>query len=275
MRSSAKILIAGAVLSMGFAVAASAADMAMKAPPTPAPAVSNWTGFYLGGDIGAMAFDPKATTTSITGFGAAGPAATIPFAQPLHFDSAGFRGGVFGGYDYQFATSWVAGLEADWHGETNKQTQPGYAIGLPAGPVVTSRGDNRTISGDWDASIRARLGYLITPDFLLFATGGGAWQQVKTSAFCDGTAAGGIIGYCANFGLPSQTVTTSHTASGWTIGGGIETMLSAHWIARAEYRYSDYGTMTVNENLTAPTQTYSYSLKLVTQVAEFGLRYKF
>src|SRR5262249_18012024 len=164
---------------------------------------------------------------------------------PVNYNSVGFRGGVFGGYDMQFGSSWVGGIEADWHGENNKDTQPGYSIGLPAGPVNTSRGDNRTINGQWDASLRARLGYLVTPSTLLFATGGAAWEHVKVSSFCDGTAAGGIIGYCANFGFPSQSLTGSSTRSGWTIGGGFETMLSAHWIVRAEYRYSNYGTMTV------------------------------
>ena len=277
MRCFTRILISSIVLSVGFAAAASAADMAVKASPmAPVPA-STWTGWYVGADIGAMMLDPKASTTSITGFGAAGPAATIPFAQPVRYDSIGFRGGVIGGYDWQFAPTWVAGVEADWHGETNRGTQPGFAVGLPAGPVVTSRSDNRKISGDWDGSIRARLGYLFTPSFLVFATGGGSWQHVTTSAFCDGTAAGGIIGYCANFGFPSQTLTSSSVRGGWTVGGGIETMLSAHWVARAEYRYSSYGTMGVTETLVlgALAQNYTYGVRLSSHVAEFGVRYKF
>jgi outer membrane immunogenic protein len=250
--------------------------MPIKAPPPPAPVVT-WTGFYLGADIGALAVDARANTTGIAGFGALGPAATLPFAQPVKFDSIGFRGGVFGGYDYQFGSSFVAGIEADWHGETNSATQPGFAIGLPAGPVVTSRGDSRQISEDWDASVRARLGYLITPSFLLFATGGGSWQHFNISTLCDGTAAGGIIGYCANFGFPTQAINQSATRTGWTVGGGFETMLSAHWIARADYRYSDYGTLAVTETIVtgAFAQTYAYGLRIQTHAAEFGLRYKF
>ncbi len=105
---------------------------------------------------------------------------------------------------------------------------------------MTSRGDNRQISKNWDASVRARLGYLITPSFLLFASGGGSWEHINISALCDGTASGGIIGYCANFGFPSQTIAQSMTRGGWTVGAGFEAMLSAHWIARADYRFSDY-----------------------------------
>jgi len=272
-----KTLILGAafVLMLGGAPAI-AADMPVKAPPVAVP-VNTWTGFYLGADIGALDVDARATTTSVTGFGGAGPNALVPFAQPVDFDSIGFRGGVFGGYDWQFASSWVAGIEADWHGEDSKTTQPGFAIGLPSGPVTTSRGDNRQISEDWDASVRARLGYLITPSFLLFATGGGSWQHVNISAFCDGTATGGVIGYCANFGLPSQTITQSTTRGGWTVGAGFEAMLSRHWIARADYRFSDYGTTTINETIAMPgfAQVYSYALRLQTHAAEFGLRYRF
>ena len=273
-----KTFMLGASLALMLAGApAIAADMPLKAPPLAMPAVSSWTGFYLGADIGGSDVDARATTTGITGFGAAGPAATIPFSQPVNFDSLGFRGGVFGGYDWQFARSWVVGLEADWHGENDKTTQPGFAIGLPAGPVVTSRGDNRQISADWDASVRARFGYLITPSFLLFGTGGFSWQHINISAFCDGTAAGGIIGYCANFGIPSQTITQGMTRGGWTVGAGFEAMLSEHWIARADYRFSDYGTTSINETIAlgALSQTYTYNLRVFTHAAEFGLRYKF
>jgi outer membrane immunogenic protein len=275
MRGFTKTLISSVALSVGLTMAAAAADMPVKAP-APLPPVSNWTGFYLGADIGAMALNAKANTVSVTGFGAAGPTALIPFEQPVNYNSVGFRGGVFGGYDMQFS-SWVAGLEADWHGENNKDTQPGYSVGLPSGPIITTRGDNRQIAGQWDASVRARLGYLVTPDFLLFVTGGPAWEHVKVTAFCDGLAVGGVIGYCANFGFPSQTITGSTTRSGWTIGGGIETMLSPHWVARAEYRYSSFGTMTVAETIAlgALAQTNTYGVRLNTNVGEVGLRYKF
>ncbi|HLH91319.1 MAG TPA: hypothetical protein VKX28_22935 [Xanthobacteraceae bacterium] len=67
------------------------------------------------------------------------------------------------------------------------------------------------------------------------------------------------------------------TRGGRTVGAGFETMLSEHWIARAAYRFSDYGTTSVNETvaLGAFSQTYTYDLRIFTHAAEFGLRYKF
>jgi outer membrane immunogenic protein len=278
MRGVVRTVISCALLSVSC-VAAWAADLPVRtatpAVPVPAPA-SSWTGFYLGGDVGAMATDAQAKTTNTIGIGAL-PAATLSFAQPVDFSGVGFRGGAFAGYDWQFAPAWVAGIEGDWHHEDINKTQSGFTIGLPFGGGVTSNGDNRQISANWDASVRARLGYLVTPTFLVFATGGGAWMHINTQAFCDGTALGAFVGYCSNIGFPSQTLTSSQTVSGWTVGGGIETMLWANWIARAEYRYSDYGTTTVSDTIVSGilTQTHSFSLKLATQVAEFGLRYKF
>ena len=47
-----KFLIAGAMLASFAAIqSASAADMALKAPP-PADPIWNWTGWYVGGNIG-------------------------------------------------------------------------------------------------------------------------------------------------------------------------------------------------------------------------------
>ena len=42
-----------AVAALGLTSAALAADMPVKAPPPPPPPVFSWTGFYLGGNIGA------------------------------------------------------------------------------------------------------------------------------------------------------------------------------------------------------------------------------
>src|SRR4029077_2705964 len=42
-----------AVAALGLTGAALSADMPVKAPPPPPPPVFSWTGFYLGGNIGA------------------------------------------------------------------------------------------------------------------------------------------------------------------------------------------------------------------------------
>src|ERR1700687_2344596 len=91
-----KFLLGGAAL-IAFAAPAFAADIPArtytKAPVYTAPqAVYNWTGFYIGGHLGG-AF---AGSNSLEGSGGAS------------------MGGVEGGVDYQFATNWVVGAEAQY-----------------------------------------------------------------------------------------------------------------------------------------------------------------
>src|ERR1700704_2527659 len=92
-----------ALVVLGATVPALAADLAAR-PYTKAPAyvaqpIYNWTGFYIGGHLGgAFAGD-----NSLTG------------------NDGRFLGGVQGGFDYQFAPTWVFGVEAQysWLGSSN------------------------------------------------------------------------------------------------------------------------------------------------------------
>ena len=118
-----KILLGGAVL-VAFAAPAFAADMPArtytKAPVYTAPeAVYNWTGFYIGGNIGG-AF---AGNNSLEG------------------SNGRFMGGVQGGFDYQFATNWVIGAEAQYDWLTGGSNS---GVLFPAGTLVT--GSSATIA---------------------------------------------------------------------------------------------------------------------------------
>src|SRR5215216_5289994 len=114
-----KILLGAAALA-AMAAAAFAADMPPR-PYTKAPAytapevVYNWTGFYIGGHVGG-AF---AGNNSLLG------------------SDARFLGGVQGGFDYQFASNWVIGAEAQysWLGSNNT------GVVFPGATLVTARND--------------------------------------------------------------------------------------------------------------------------------------
>jgi outer membrane immunogenic protein len=93
------------IAPLAFAAEAFAADMAVKAPPSPAPALYNWTGFYAG-VAGGLAWgqsqfiDADPTDSS--------------FGRPIttKFDVSG---GIFGGtvgYNWQLS-NWVGGVEGD------------------------------------------------------------------------------------------------------------------------------------------------------------------
>src|ERR1700731_1206577 len=112
------LLTTVALVALGATVPALAADLGTrgytKAPAYAAP-IYNWTGFYIGGHVGgAFAGD-----NSLTG------------------NNGRFLGGVQGGFDYQFAQSWVFGVEAQYSWLSNNNT----GVLFPGGVLVTSRND--------------------------------------------------------------------------------------------------------------------------------------
>src|SRR5215469_15806024 len=93
-----KLSIAVAMLVLVSAVS-EAADVvrgSVYGPQPPAmPLIYNWTGFYVGGHLGA-------------GWADAG--------------SSGFLGGGQVGFNYQINPQWILGVEADFAGTTIKDT---------------------------------------------------------------------------------------------------------------------------------------------------------
>ena len=148
-----------------------AADMAVKAPPLPAP-VYSWTGGYIGANGGygwggwnsnslAAIFPDGVTTT----------------ADP---DVHGWFGGVTAGYNWQTSPQWVVGIEGDfdWTGERASDgsnastTGPGpstgfcdFGGGCSIITATTSANDWRKL---WFATLRGRVGFLIEPTWLLY-----------------------------------------------------------------------------------------------------------
>src|ERR1700737_2144768 len=114
-----KKLLLGAAAFIAFAAPAMAADLPAR-PYTKAPAytapevVYNWTGFYIGGHIGGA------------------------FAGNNSLDGNGgrFMGGVQGGFDYQFATNWVVGAEAQYSWLANNSNN---GVLFPGGTVITAK----------------------------------------------------------------------------------------------------------------------------------------
>src|ERR1700753_3500251 len=102
-----KLLLALTAVA-AFSGSALAADlqprMYTKAAPV-APAWS-WTGFYMFGGAGGGVWDADTGVQSTTS-----GASILGFNQRQGGD--GWYGTVGAGYDYQFATSWVAGVFAD------------------------------------------------------------------------------------------------------------------------------------------------------------------
>jgi outer membrane immunogenic protein len=238
----------------------------VKALPAKTPAIPSWNGFYAGLGLGLRASRTEATTTTEI-FGLFGPVALtgLPIRQPLN--GTAFRGAPYLGVNWQIGPRLVAGIEADF-GFADQTTS---LSGLSFAPGVFlnsgTAGDSFAVRTKWDASTRGRIGLLVTPATLAYATAGAAWQHFDVTSPCD---LGGGIG-CG--GLTPAVIANSATKAGWTVGGGLETMLSGNWFARAEYRYADFGTSSFSLNRQGLITNFDVALH--TQTATFGITYKF
>ena len=235
--------------------------------PAAAPPVS-WTGFYAGLDAGFRSTRADLTTTSAFSAGPPVNLAGGPASDPL--DGIAPQFGLHAGYDQQFATRWVAGVEAsvDFGSQTTNLNGVTFTPGVT--PLsLALQGDNFALRTGWDGSARARLGFLVTPSTLVYATGGAAWQRYDITSTCaELVAAGGCI-----FGPPA-VITISDTRLGYTIGGGIETQVVGNWFARGEYRYADFGTGSYQLARTAPVVVDNFDIRLRTHTALLGFSYK-
>ena len=198
-----KRFLLGAAAIVAFAAPAFAADIPprtyTKAPVYTAPeVVYNWTGFYIGGHLGG-AF---AGNNSLEGSGGR------------------FMGGVQGGFDYQFATNWVVGAEAQYSWLANNSNN---GVLFPGGTSITAKNNQL-------GSVTGRVGYTWGPT-LLYAKGGYAWRDNNN------------IGVSVA-GVPAAFTTDGTRKDGYTVGGGLEYMFAPNWSAKAEYQYYNFGSTT-------------------------------
>jgi outer membrane immunogenic protein len=212
---------------------------------TPPPAAVTWTGFYIGVN-GGYAGDQFKYPYSVAGL----------VSGSANLTSSGFVVGGQAGYNYQFAPSWVGGIETDIDFADVKGR-----IGINgsgSGFGFSASGGTKT---DYLGTVRARLGYLITDRFLVFATGGFAYGDAKTTANL-------------NFGGPLFNYSKTNTLDGWTIGGGVEYMIAPNWTFKTEYLYADLGTGTIASGTIGGT-AYSVKVHPTDNIVRAGLNYKF
>jgi outer membrane immunogenic protein len=227
-----KKILLGAAAFIAFAAPALAADLPArpytKAPAYTAPeAVYNWTGFYIGGNIGGA-------------FGG---------NNSLEGDGGRFMGGVQGGFDYQFASNWVIGAEAqyDWLANSNRNN-----VLFPGGTLITANSSQL-------GSATGRLGYAWGPT-LLYAKGGFAWRDNNN------------IGVFNAAGAPVAFATTGNQKDGYTVGAGLEYMFAPNWSAKAEYQYYNFGSTTF---VGGPAAIVGTRFRDDEQTVKLGVNYRF
>ena len=249
MKLTHKLAIAGtaAIGALAFAGAAFAADLPARTY-TKAPMMSpvfSWTGFYVGGHVGAgwgtteSNLDVGKTLVS-NGIDPISLALVLPLAQT---QMSGFLGGVQAGYNWQSGIM-VFGIEGDFSGADIKGNAPCLLI-LNCGTKV-----------DWTADITGRLGATVGDRGLLYVKGGAAWINRKFSignsvAVAGGGGGGrpfavtdGDGGVFSAGGAINGSVT--NTRLGALLGAGIEYSVTSNWSVKLEYDYMDFGSQNVN-----------------------------
>src|ERR1700677_2813664 len=169
----------------GLASHVLAADLlpTTKGPPSAPPVVAfTWTGFYIGGYVGAGSDNDQFHFI---------PADTRTFNR-----SDSVLGGGRAGYNYQ--TSWaVLGIEGDFGGmhmeSRNFCPNPFFACGH---------------ENDWVGTLVGRVGIAPIDRALLYVAGGGAVSDFRYTALPPGVAPFVFTGHF------------SQTEAAWVIGGG-------------------------------------------------------
>jgi outer membrane immunogenic protein len=232
-------------------VSANAADLPVKAPIYKAPpaVVYNWAGFYVGIE-GGYAWG-HSNVTDVNGYNAVSP------VGDFSYNPTGGVGNLYGGYNFQF-DPFIVGVE----GEFGYFGLDGSAQYPPYVGVRTAADSIATTHPGWYGAITGRVGVFFQ-NFLFFAKGGYAITGIKNS-YTDTDATGTT--------LVSGTDTSNR--NGWTVGGGLDYMITPNWIARLEYAYYDFGTAS-HTATSAGGGSFTFDHSLTASVLKGGIAYKF
>jgi len=215
----------GIVFSILLSGIASAADMPVKAVQKAFQATA-WEGFYVGGHVGygfgVSSLGQSASSASVVQGG---------FSSDLS-SSRGITGGVLAGYNHMLSRRWLVGLEGDlsWSDIQFRAVTQAAMFGVDS----TTRFEARM-----SYAARARLGFLLSPETLLFASAG--WVRTK---------------YRYTLESPQDSISDSASQwiNGWQVGAGVETNLPGAWGVRLEYLHAFYDRSTIDSPTWGPIQ---------------------
>ena len=190
-----KILLANVAFAILVTAPSFAADLRRPGYPPPPPApppvyVFNWTGCYVGGNVGGLWVQKDFTI--LPSFGPGNPFLGNSFSA----SASSVAGGLQGGCNYQFAGGWVVGIQGDYDWTDAHLDRDGAFFGN-----FTDSFSVKSV-----ASLTARIGYA-WGRFLPYVKGGGAWERDE---------------FTFNFFPSGAIATVSTTRSGWTLGIGGE-----------------------------------------------------
>jgi outer membrane immunogenic protein len=217
-----------ALIALGTGTAG-AADLPVKGPPlapvaVPVP-VLNWTGFYIGVNLGgAWTHNTWADTVLGTSFNNNG-------------NNGGFLAGGQIGANYQIGQFVIGGeWDADW-----VSSHTGNGVVVPGLGTISISDNNR-----WITTVAARFGFAFD-QVLIYGKAGGGW--VGNNGFSITNQTTGVTLGCTTL---TNFTNCNNTAGGWLVGAGAEWAFLPHWSLKVEYDYLGLGSRTFTVPGTAP-----------------------
>jgi outer membrane immunogenic protein len=257
------LAIAAAMALVGAAGRVSAADLPIKAATQ--PSVYQWTGCYVGANVGGgcsasnftMGIDPG------THLGGADIASVVGNGLNSHGEDGPLAGGQVG-CNYQSGLL-VAGIEGDidyFH------SNPWFTNNtLTLGDGVTPATLTQSTNVNYFATIRPRVGIAADRN-LAYLTAGVAFSHINyVESYSDGATPPGV-----------GTAAASKSAVGWVAGAGWEYAMTDHWIFRAEYLFADFSKVNAVGTISdtgGGVNTLRGSSDLIIQALRAGVNYKF
>lgn len=275
-----------------LATAALAAGPAMAASP-----IWTWTGFYAGANIGYSWGHSNGTMTLSDA-----ASDSVLSTSGADFSLNGVIGGGQIGYNWQ-NNNWVYGLEADIQGSAQKGSGatacPGGSLAAPPAslnsacalghlgdttPFNTAAlpvNDSLSESLDWFGTVRGRIGPTITPTVFGYVTGGLAYGDVSVTNTVSGTNLIGPQGTNTVTAVPVAASMSNTTLKvGWTVGCGVEGVITGNWTGKVEYLYVDLGN--VSGSFVTPVVAPSgalvaagYNSHITDNILRVGFNYQF
>lgn len=182
----------------------------------------------------------------------------------------GLTGGLQAGYNWQVGRT-VYGGEIDFAVLDSSETRTAAGV-FPFPFLGTQYSVTNKTTLNRMATLRARAGMTVTPQVLLYVTGGAALARVQvTGAYSDNAAD-------ITFPGGSGSASNSSVKAGWVIGGGAQWALDRRWSVKAEYLYADFGKTSVAvpvTNTPAFAQTISSSSDVSMHLLRIGFDYRF
>ncbi|MET0671550.1 MAG: outer membrane beta-barrel protein [Xanthobacteraceae bacterium] len=206
-----------AFLGLMLASAARAADVATRHGYTLPPRCANFSGFYLGGQLGWGYYD-----TTFSDRDGLGQSIDNGLPNSVNATTSRVNLGPLAGYSFQSGCM-VYGFEADWSWTSLRASE--HSLDGGQGPAGAADSVTATSKLQWFGTLRARTG-IVVDNLLLYATGGIAYANFdRTWSFFEDVSA------------TTTNFTSQKTLFGWTGGVGTEWTWTPNWSLKSEVLY--------------------------------------